>query len=63
MRRKFSLAHLTVLEWTSPEMIYNAKLIGYDYVGIRSIYMGLPGEPNYDLSKRGSVFQLTTTAL
>lgn len=63
MKRKFSLAHLTVLEWTPPEMIYNAKLIGYDYVGIRNIYMGLPGEPNYDLSKRGRLYQLTKTAL
>jgi len=63
MKRKFSLAHLTVLQWTPSEMIYNAKLIGYDYVGIRSIYMGLPGEPNYDLSKRDRLYQLTKTAL
>ncbi len=63
MNRKFSLAHLTVLPWTPPEMIYNAKLIGYDSVGIRSIYMGLPGEPNYDLSKKGRLYQLTKMAL
>lgn len=63
MKRKFSLAHLTVLQWTPPEMIYNARIIGYDYVGIRNIYMGLPGEPNYDLSKRDRLYKLTKTAI
>jgi sugar phosphate isomerase/epimerase len=63
MKRKYSLAHLTVLGWTIPEMIYNAKLIGYDYVGIRCIYMGLPGEINYDLSGKNKLYKLTKQAL
>jgi len=63
MERKYALAHLSVLGLTTPEMIYNAKLIGYDYLGIRSIYMGLPGEPNYDLSGKNNLYKLTKAAL
>lgn len=63
MKKKYSLAHLTVLGLTTPQMIYNAKLIGYDYVGIRNIYMGLPGEPNYELSKKNKLYKLTKIAL
>lgn len=63
MDRKFSLAHLTVLGWTPPEMIYNAKLIGYDYVSIRNIFMGLKGEVNYDLSGKNNLYKLTKRAL
>lgn len=63
MERKYSLAHLTVLGCTTPEMIYNAKLIGYDYVGIRSIFMGLPEEVNYDLSGKNEFYKLTKQAL
>lgn len=63
MERKYSLAHLTVGGWTPPEMIYNVKLIGYDYVGIRNIYMGLPGEANYDLSGKNNLYKLTKAAL
>lgn len=63
MERKYSLAHLTVLGCATPEMIYNAKLIGYDYVSIRNIYMGLLGEVNYDLSGKNELYKLTKTAL
>lgn len=63
MERKYSLAHLTVLGLATPEMIYNAKLIGYDYIGIRNIYMGLPGEANYDLCGKNKLYKLTKTAL
>jgi sugar phosphate isomerase/epimerase len=63
MARKYSLSHLTVLGWTTPEMIYNAKLIGYDYVSIRNIYMGLKGEINYDLSGKNRLYKLTKKAL
>lgn len=63
MERKYSLAHLTVLGLPTPEMIYNAKLIGYDYVGIRNIYMGLPGEANYDLCGKNKLYKLTKAAL
>lgn len=36
---------------------------GYDYVGIRPIYMGLPGEPNYDLANNKEMLKQTKTAL
>ena len=63
MDRKYSLAHLTVLKWTIPEMIYNAKLIGYDYVGIRNIPMGVTGEAEDGLSIRNGRYKLTKKAL
>lgn len=60
---KYSLAHLTVLGCAPPEMIYIAEMTGYDYVGIRPIYMGLPGEPNYDLANNKEMLKQTKTAL
>ena len=50
MTQEFSLAHLTVLGCAPPEMTYIAARAGYDYVSIRPIFMGLPGEPNYALA-------------
>lgn len=63
MEKKYSLAHLTVLESPPPEMTYLAARAGYDYVSFRSIYMGLPGEPNYDLATNKQMFQDTKKAL
>jgi len=44
MNRQFSLAHLTVLGCTPPEMTYIAARTGYDFVSLRLIPMGVPGE-------------------
>lgn len=63
MKRQFSLAHLTVLGCPPPEMIYIASMSGYDYVSLRPIYMGLPGEPNYDLAANKVLMKCTKTAL
>lgn len=63
MKYKFSLAHLTVLGCTPPEMIYIAGRAGYDYVSIRPIYMGLPGEPNYALADNPEMLRQTRRAL
>ena len=63
MKSKFSLAHLTVLGCPPPEMIYIAAMAGYDYVSLRPIYMGLPGEPNYDLAVNKDMMKLTKAAL
>jgi sugar phosphate isomerase/epimerase len=63
MTRQFSLAHLTVLGCAPPEMIYIAARAGYDYVSIRPIYMGLPGEPNYALAENKELLRQTKTAL
>ncbi len=63
MAHKYSLAQLTVLGWAPPEMIYNAKTLGYDCVGIRSITMGVKGEHDYDISKNKELFDLTRRAI
>lgn len=63
MKREFSLAHLTVLGCAPPEMIYIAARAGYDYVSLRPIYMGLPGEPNYDLANNKEMLKQTKKAL
>ncbi|MDR1874515.1 MAG: sugar phosphate isomerase/epimerase [Synergistaceae bacterium] len=63
MSRKYSLAQLTVLHWSPPEMIYNAHLTGYDAVGIRPISMGVEGEHDFDLAKNPELFRLTEQAL
>ena len=46
-RRKFSLAHLTILDAAPPELVRIAARTGYDFVGLRLIPLGLPGEPRY----------------
>jgi sugar phosphate isomerase/epimerase len=63
MRREYSLAHLTVLGCAPPEMTYLAARAGYDYVSIRPIYMGLPGEPNYALAEKPQMLRQTRSAL
>lgn len=63
MKPQFSLAHLTVLGCPPPEMTYIAARAGYDFVSIRPIYMGLPGEPNYDLANNKEMLRQTKTAL
>lgn len=63
MSRQFSLAYLTVLGCEPAEMTYIAARAGYDYVSLRPIYMGLPGEPNYALAENKVLLQKTKTAL
>jgi sugar phosphate isomerase/epimerase len=47
MKKQFSLAHLTVIGCAPPEMTYIAARAGYDYVSLRLIPMGVPGEHAY----------------
>ena len=63
MAQQYSLAHLTVLGCAPPEMTYIAARAGYDYVSIRPIYMGLPGEPNYALAENPQMLKQTKRAL
>lgn len=63
MKQEFSLAHLTVLGCPPPEMTYIAARAGYDYVSLRPIYMGLPGEPNYALAENPQMLKQTKVAL
>ncbi len=62
-RPEFSLAHLTVMGCPPPEMIYIAARAGYDYVSVRTIFMGLPGEPNYGLARNPDLYAKTKRAL
>ncbi|GAA3319417.1 hypothetical protein GCM10020331_026230 [Ectobacillus funiculus] len=59
MTKQFSLAHLTVLGCTPPEMAYLAARAGYDFISLRPIYMGLPGEPNYALAENKQMMRET----
>ena len=63
MKQEFSLAHLTVLGCPPPEMTYIAARAGYDYVSIRPIYMGLPGEPDYSLAEKPQMLRQFKRAL
>ncbi len=51
MQPQFSLAQLTVLKTSPAEISRIAADCGYDYVSMRQIYMGLPEESDFDLSK------------
>ncbi len=44
MRKQFSLAYLTVYGCAPPEMTYIAARTGYDFVSLRLIPLGVPGE-------------------
>lgn len=63
MAHKFSLAHLTVLGWSPVEMAYNASLIGYDYISIRNINMGVKGERDFSIPIGGKRYEELKTAL
>lgn len=63
MAIQYSLAHLTALGCPTPELIYIAARAGYDFISPRVIYMGLPGEPNYDLAANPALLKQTRRAL
>jgi len=44
MKNRFSLSHLTLLGCSAPELTYIAARAGYDFVSLRLIPMGVPGE-------------------
>jgi len=63
MATQYSLAHLTVLGCPPPEMAYIAARAGYDFISIRPILMGLPGEPDYALADNPVMLKQTRRAL
>ncbi|SDF46235.1 sugar phosphate isomerase/epimerase family protein [Sporolituus thermophilus] len=63
MAHQFSLAYLTVQGCPPPEQIEIAARTGYDFVSLRPIYMGLPGEPNYALAENKELLRQTRKAL
>ncbi|MCX7779456.1 MAG: sugar phosphate isomerase/epimerase [Negativicutes bacterium] len=63
MAPQFSLAYLTVPGCPPPEQTYIAARAGYDFVSLRPILMGLPGEPNFALAENKELYQQTKKAL
>lgn len=63
MSRRYSLAHVTVLGCPPPEAIGIAARCGYEFVGLRTIPLGLPGEPRYVLEEDPVLMQATRQAL
>jgi len=63
MSRRYSLAHVTVLGCPPPEAIGIAARCGYASVGLRTIPLGLPGEPRYVLEDDAALFRETRAAL
>ncbi|WP_227935623.1 sugar phosphate isomerase/epimerase family protein [Alkalihalobacillus deserti] len=63
MTMQFSIAHLTALGCSPPELTYIAARTGYDFISLRPIYMGLPGEPNYALAENKEMMRQTKVAL
>jgi sugar phosphate isomerase/epimerase len=59
----FSLAHLTVLGCAPPRVVEIAARCGYPLVGLRTIPLGLAGEPRYVLEDDPQLFRETREAL
>lgn len=58
----YSLAHLTLIECSAPELVYIASRVGYDAVSLRFIPMNIPGE-FVCLPQDNSLVDATKTAL
>ncbi len=63
MVRQYSLAYLTVLGCPPPEQVYIASRAGYDFVSLRPIYLGLPGEPDFSLRPGSDMMKNVKTAI
>jgi len=63
MDYKFSISHLTVLELSPPELVRMAEKVGFDFVSLRTIKMGLPGEPDYSLENNPALYKETREVL
>ena len=63
MEIRYLLAQHTVPLWTPPEMVYNAKILGYDTVGIRGIRQQISGEGVWDLAGDRQLRELTRQAM
>ncbi|WP_046176303.1 sugar phosphate isomerase/epimerase family protein [Domibacillus indicus] len=63
MTSQFSLAYLTVLGCPPPEMISIAARTGYDYVSLRPIHMGVPGEHDVSLTESKALLRETKKAM
>ncbi len=61
--RKISLAYLTIPGTNPMDQIRIAAECGYDAVGLRTISMHLPGEPEFIMEKDNELFKKTQQAL
>lgn len=62
MRHEYSLAHLTVLSLTPPQVVEAAARAGYEYVGLRMTRV-TPAEPLYDLARDCTLMSETKARL
>src|SRR5215831_1132212 len=62
MKYEFSLAHLTILSCSPPDLIEIASEAGYDYVSLRPIAV-TPNEPKYPLGEDKNLLKRTKAAL
>jgi sugar phosphate isomerase/epimerase len=60
---QFSLAHLTVLACSPPEMTEIAARAGFDFVSFRPIALGIPNEPLHPLGTDRALLRRTRAAL
>lgn len=63
MNRPFSLAHLTMLGLSPPELVETAARAGYQFVSLRPIPVGAPNEPLYPLGTDRALREKTRAAL
>src|SRR4051812_22980195 len=62
MKPQFSLAHLTLLGCTPPDLIEVASQAGFDYVSLRPIAV-TPNEPKYPFGEDKNLLKQTKAAL
>src|SRR5207247_11112426 len=62
MKYEFSLAHLTILSCSPPDVIEIASDAGYDYVSLRPIAV-TPNEPKYPFGEDQNLLRQTRNAL
>src|SRR5947209_1620971 len=62
MKHEYSLAHLTVLSLTPPQVVDAAARAGYEYVGLRMTRV-TPSEPLYDLARDRALMNETKARL
>jgi len=62
-RRQISLAHLTVLDTTPPELVSVAAAAGFRTIGIRLTATPSVGVPPYDILSDGPILRETLLRL
>lgn len=63
MPHAYALEHLTALPCSLPELVHVAAEAGYEYVGLRTMPLGLPGEPSCELARDQALLRRTKNAL